>query len=244
MAKIKLISDIHSEFGWPNSKVPETLSNENVDILVIAGDLSTGFKKRIKRNLRVFCDRFPEVIFVLGNHDHWRSSILDREEQLRNLANRISNLHFLEMDRIQLGGHNFIGATGWFPQKVYGEYIERTWPDFKYIEDGSKTIYERHKKTKKYLVENTQKGDIVITHHIPFSACAHERWAENRSSIFFSSDLEDVVYKEPAFWFFGHTHDFRHLSFGKTEFICNPYGYPEETQILGYQSDLIIDTEL
>jgi len=242
--QIKLISDIHVEFGHPNSLVPGKLPNEGVDVLVIAGDLAVGYKKRLKKALRTFCDRFEQVIFVLGNHDYWHSSIERRHESLRNLSSKIDNLHFLEKSSTVIDGQRFIGATGWYPNSVIAMQMNESWPDQRLIEGKREAIILEHKKTEEFFKNNVQRGDIVVTHHLPVKQCAHPRWEHHSCNVFFSSDFDTVIWHQPDFWFFGHTHDFRHLTLGDTELICNPYGYPHETMYQGYTDELIIDTNL
>ena len=70
--KIALASDLHLEIG------DITLTNqENADVLILSGDICTvkTFKKKpkeramVKDFFRRCAFQFPQVVYVLGNHD-------------------------------------------------------------------------------------------------------------------------------------------------------------------------------
>jgi len=182
--QIKLISDLHTEFSHKDQRDEtfEWLPNEGIDTLIVAGDLSTGFKKRIKPNLKAMCDRFPNVIYVLGNHDCWYSSLEKRYEQLSTLDAKISNLHWLENRAVTIDNERFIGGTLWFPRQVNSK---NSWVDYRLVEDGYETISAAHEKTKKYLEDNVREGDIMVTHHLPSYQCVAPRWVGEFSNCFF-----------------------------------------------------------
>lgn len=244
MTKIKLISDIHTESHLDNGKkFISWLPNEDVDVLVIAGDLSTGFKKRIKPNLKQFCDRFPEVVYVTGNHDHWHTSIQERYDQLARLDARVSNLHWLECQRKEIAGQYFAGCTMWFD--IYQTPVMSNWPDYLFISgDAALQIHGRYEAAKTFLENEVRKGDVVVTHHLPSQKCIASRWIGNVDNCFYVTPMDDVMkVHKPAFWLFGHTHDQRHLQIEETELFCNPRGYTGERGPR-FVEDLIIDTEL
>jgi Icc-related predicted phosphoesterase len=237
--KIKLISDIHTEFDSDRGeKFLKSVPNEGVDVLVVAGDLTT---KYYEENLSLLCDRFPDVIYVMGNHDYWHSSIQERHAMMGELSSRFPNLHWLHNQRVNIGGVNFAGCPLWFPRKDCP--ITKRWPDFAYVAEGHEGIFQEHETSRKFLEDEVQAGDVVITHHLPTQDCVADEWKGSRSNCYFVANVEDVVYgKEPAYWFFGHTHNARHLMVGKTEFFCNPRGYPMEG--VAYDPELILDTGL
>jgi len=238
--KVRQISDIHTEFHSDNGKkLLASIPNEGVDVLIVCGDLSTGFNKRIQPNLKQLCDKFPHVIYVMGNHDHWGSSIEKKTNQLRDLDGKVSNLHFLECDRIKVEDKFFAGCTLWFPE---GYRMSAGWCDFRRIDGGADSIFIQNHRSKEFLSKEVVQGDIVITHHLPSLKCVHPRWVGNLMNQYFVSEMDEVIIKnKPALWLFGHTHDNRDLSIENTRLLCNPVGYPEEG--VSYNFDLIIDTE-
>ena len=44
--------------------------------------------------------------------------------------------------------------------------IQQHLNDFNYIKDCDPIAFEKHEKSKEYLKDNIQEGDIVITHHL------------------------------------------------------------------------------
>ena len=238
--KIKLISDIHTEFDRHDSGVNffNSLPSEGVDLLVVAGDLTT---KHYEDNLRRLCEKFPNVVYVLGNHDYWGRSIQQTHEMMQRIDDKIPNLHWLHNKRIEIGGKFIAGTTLWFPRcEIYW-----CWPDFLYVHDGAEGIFQEHDIAYKFLNENVQKNDIVVTHHLPSQQCVHPRWEGSKSNCYFVGDAEDIILrKEPSHWFFGHTHDQRNLQIWKTHLLCNPRGYPGEHNECQFDTDIIIDTSL
>lgn len=241
--KLKIISDIHTEFDRNDNgkKFLDSIPNKDVDVLIVPGDLTT---KYYEENLKQLCDRFPQVVYVLGNHDYWYGSIEGKNEMVANIAAKLSNLHFLNNERKEIGGKFFAGTTLWFPDierqnmpSLYG------WIDCRQVQGGHSAIFEAAEKASQFLEKNVQKGDIVVTHHLPSKQCVADRWMDDEYNCYFLHDVEHVMLKnEPAFWFFGHTHDVRHLMIWKTELLCNPRGYPHEA--VPSDLNLTIDTEL
>ena len=118
--KIALASDIHLEFG------PITLNNdENADVLILAGDIcvaahfkETGptYTKHLAKEYRQFfdhvCKEFPQVIYILGNHESYSGDVAHTYNTLKyNLD--YSNLHILEKETWTHQGHTFVGGTLW-----------------------------------------------------------------------------------------------------------------------------------
>jgi predicted phosphodiesterase len=66
---------------------------------------------------------------------------------------------------------------------------------------------------------------IVVTHHAPHRRSLAERYANDRVSAGFISDLPDLVRAPVALWIHGHTHTaFDYVENG-TRVVCNPRGY-------------------
>lgn len=118
--KIALASDIHLEFG------PITLNNdEGADVLVLAGDIcvaahfkETGptYTKHLAKEYRQFfdhvCQEFPQVIYILGNHESYSGDVAHTYNILKyNLD--YGNLHILEKETWTHQGHTFVGGTLW-----------------------------------------------------------------------------------------------------------------------------------
>ena len=112
--KIALASDIHLEFGDLFLK-----NEENAEILILSGDICTAkvFKKGGDQRKRVidFFNRvsfqFPQVIYVMGNHEHYDFDIAKTYKTLKDQLTVWPNIHLLEKESYELDGINFVGAT-------------------------------------------------------------------------------------------------------------------------------------
>ena len=93
--KIGFMSDVHLEFGHLDVK-----NNHNVDLLILAGDISTphywvmnhnnNVRKAKEIQLKFFdtvSKEFPHVLYIPGNHEHYRGNVNLTEKILKeNLA--------------------------------------------------------------------------------------------------------------------------------------------------------------
>ncbi len=122
--KVALASDIHLEFG------PISLENtEGADVLILSGDICVakdlmkwddyGIFDRFDRSSTIHtffqecCLRFPHVIYIMGNHEHYHGDYADTITTLRDRLGYLYNLHILDKEMVQLGGVSFIGGTLW-----------------------------------------------------------------------------------------------------------------------------------
>ena len=122
--KVALASDVHLEFG------PISLENtENANVLILSGDIcvakdilnrdDNGIFDRFSRSNTIHtffqecCERFPQVIYIMGNHEHYHGDYSDTITNLRNRFGYLANLHILDKEMVQLGGVSFIGGTLW-----------------------------------------------------------------------------------------------------------------------------------
>ena len=118
--KIALASDIHLEFGGI------TFYNiEGADVLVLAGDICVAkhfaeagptYTKHLAKEYRAFfdhvCKEFPQVVYILGNHEHYHGNVAHTYNILKEHLD-YGNLHILEKETWTHQGHTFIGGTLW-----------------------------------------------------------------------------------------------------------------------------------
>jgi len=249
--RIHPTSDIHLEFlpKKDQRKVLNSIPNKDVDVLVVAGDFATGFKKNMKPGIKILCDRFPHVVFVLGNHDYFFSTLEERHNQLSNLDSKIENFHFLEKSSVEIDGQRFVGGALWYPKPdmpvgIMGwiDHI-RVHPD-QHPTATYNDITREHEYTRKFFLNNVKAGDIIVTHHLPSYACVMEPFIGDPWSCYFATKCEDIIDKcNPAVWCCGHTHFPLNLEIYDTWVVANPYGYPMDRHAK-YDSDFIIDTEV
>ena len=122
--KIAYCSDVHLEFG------PIELTNEqNADILILSGDIcvaadlfpvndpygliTTGKHQRFLEFFETCSKNFKDVIYVMGNHEHYHGDFAETAKILRDFVKPFPNIHFLDKEFIELHDHIFYGGTLW-----------------------------------------------------------------------------------------------------------------------------------
>lgn len=240
MAKILLCSDLHTEYhmDWGKS-ILSGLQTEDVDVLVVAGDLTTG-TFRLERNIDLLCSIFPEVVYVPGNHEYYGNSFQEIESTLMGLVHAHDNFTWLNNSKIKISGVNFIGATLWFPDGPDVQLEKTFLSDFSQIEGFEPEVYKRNKDTIDYLTSNIKEGDVVVTHHLPSYYCVSDRFKGSKFNCFFANNLDNLILNsKPAVWMYGHTHDAGDFTIGSTRLVCNPLAYPGEPT--GFSESFIVE---
>lgn len=106
--KLWILSDLHADRGIEDIAVHAP----DFDVFVSAGDMLTGdVAGSIEMTAAIA--RGKPSLFVMGNHE-WMTAA-DMEEVLdeAHAVARREGVHFLECDRVEIGGIVFAGATLW-----------------------------------------------------------------------------------------------------------------------------------
>lgn len=248
------MSDLHLEFDGDYGR--DFLSNIDpygVDVLVLAGDIIT--PNQMYTTLKNFCELYKgsEVLYVLGNHDCIHMSLREVRKILKDLSVVYHNFTWLE-DSIkeitcmnskgQMETRRFLGCTMWYPPTVDAQNLKRGWFDFGYIQNADPFIFIQNKKSRWFLKENMQPGDIVITHMLPSFKSVAPKYAGDKTNCFFVCDMEESIeLKQPMLWLHGHTHNSFDYKINKTRVVCNPRGYIRSSDLnKKFDNELIIDT--
>lgn len=231
----QIFSDIHTEHHVDGGHALIRSLNPNGDrrTAIVAGDITT--VRAAKDIYKYLGDTFEHTICVLGNHDHWGGGKLPARD-----ITLPSNVHILERDHITLDGIRIHGATGWFPDHPTNILVEDGWADFISIRGLRRWVYKANEDTKEYLCKNVRKGDVVVTHYIPFSNLILPQWRDSAWNRFFVSDFDVVMDNEPKLWVYGHVHDSNERRISSTRFICNPYGYQRKKVNPDFHRELLI----
>jgi Icc-related predicted phosphoesterase len=122
--KVAITSDIHLEFGeWYPS------NPENADVLILSGDILVADNIRKLQEdphriidhskadifvefLRQCKQNYKEVVYVMGNHEHYHGDFALSAETLRREC-KDHGIHFLDCDNVVIGDYTFIGGTLW-----------------------------------------------------------------------------------------------------------------------------------
>jgi len=224
--KIAVMSDLHFEFhkDWGFSFI-SSLDSTNVDVLVLAGDI--GASPVMDTALDELCKKYPQVIFVPGNHDHWSYSPKEVEKQIRQICKRNSNLHWIEQSTVTIDDIRFIGATLWFPQPspLMNKF---SYPDFQRIQGFEPWVYGQNTASIKFLDKELQCEDVFVSHFYPFRKSVHPMYEGEPINCFFYAghEVESVLRdKRPRLVIHGHTHSSFDYKLDGMRVVCNPFGY-------------------
>lgn len=123
MTRIAVCSDLHLEFGTIFLK-----NVGNADILVLSGDIcvacdlefldlpNTSQHHLALRYIDFFkqvSEEFSHVIYVMGNHEHYRGDFKYTYNILKRALTNFTNIHVLEKETFVLGDTTFVGGTLW-----------------------------------------------------------------------------------------------------------------------------------
>lgn len=261
--KIAVCSDLHLEF----SDI-ELHNTENADVLILSGDICVahslhdhpvgkpipadamkpGRNQAAAVKYREFFHRvnleFPNTIMVAGNHEFYHGRFPDAYEWLDEEMKNYSNIHFIDMDQIEIDGVTFVGGTLWTDMNKNDpttmQLIESMMNDFRIIRN-SQHNYRRfspldavihHKATlehiKKVVDSDTTKTYVVVGHHAPTPLSVHEKYKDQYyMNGGYQSDLSEFILDRPQIklWTHGHMHDPVCYYMGDTFVAANPRGY-------------------
>lgn len=223
--KIRLVSDIHTEFhrdggkGWVASQNPA-----GIDVLVIAGDLGT--LKTVPNVLYALCNIYPHVVYVNGNHELYGASFGECAAKRRELNESLHNLSWLHNSATEIGGQRFIGTTMWFRDDPMNVFYRHEMNDFRAIRGFARQVYEENREAVRYLQTNIRKGDVVVTHHLPSDRSVEARYVGSDLNRFYVCHMDaTIAAQKPALWCHGHSHASSDYRIGETRVVSNPFGY-------------------
>jgi Icc-related predicted phosphoesterase len=248
--QIQIASDLHFEFYDARTDIFDFISKlrygadpykstlTTPDVLILAGDTST--KGTLPITLEILSNYYPEIIYVLGNHEFYQHSFQDVKKLVNDL--NIKNVHLLDNNTITIKGQRFVGSTLWFRDDPQNILYQNNMNDFWVIEDFKHNVYQENLKAIGFLNAEVNENDIVITHHVPTNLSVAKKYKGSKLNRFFTCDMSDlIIERQPKVWIHGHTHNSCDHMMGNTRVICNPYGYFEHEENEDFKYDLILD---
>ena len=259
--KIALVSDVHLEFGDLDFD-----NNSGADVLILGGDICVGSdmaqrdpyntmgehyrSNRFHAFFERCCERFPHVIFIVGNHEHYHGDFAKTVPHFRDVLGYLPNLHILEKETFVLDDITFIGGTLWTDMNKRDNRtlhdISRMMNDFRCVDNTNKTEDGRgwpgrftttdaandHDAMVAFIDQtiaaNPAGRYVVVGHHAPSKLSTHPRYQDQFiMNGGYSSSLDDFIQDRPQIklWTHGHTHeDFDYMIAG-CRILCNPRGY-------------------
>ena len=251
--RINVLSDLH--LGLGSIERPRN----DADVVVLAGDLAR------PREAAAWASGFGKpVLYVLGNHEFYGSSIDGTVNEFRRLVDG-THVRLLDDDQVVIGGVRFLGTTLWTDFKLLGEGPEqaaaigmatRLLRDFSRVRTreaaadvfsprDSAALFERHAAWLDASLDEPHDGPtVVVTHHAPSRRSIHPRFADSLLNPCFVSDAERLMGAGRAqLWIHGHTHDSFDYLVNGTRVVCNPRGYAKDgvNENLSFDPNLIVE---
>jgi len=242
---VQIMSDLHMELrAWAKFSGKyffiSRLDATDVDVLVLAGDIAT--KRFLQEVLEEFCDKYPQVIYVPGNHEYYGAYAAEHDEKIKEICAKLPNLHLLDPGKVVIDGATFVGAALWFRKNKAANKVKYLLGDFSLIGRFDPWVYEKNAEAIAFFEKNMADADVVVTHHLPSNKSTPARFASSPTNPFFVCNMEKMIKKyKPPLWIHGHTHDRKDYMIGNTRIIANPLGYPGEKYITGnFDKKLVI----
>ena len=181
--KIAICSDLHLEFG--------TISLENpgdVDVLILSGDICVardmmhhdphgivdfGKSSRYHTFFQECSARFPHVLYVVGNHEHYHGDFKYTISDLKKYLGYLTNLHILDKEIFELNDTVFVGGTLWTDMNKEDpltlHMISKMMNDFRCVDNSNrevtfKTFDEDNKPTFRTRIARFSPEDAVEDH--------------------------------------------------------------------------------
>ena len=260
--KIAVCSDLHLEFGDL-----ELENTDNADVLILGGDIFIASELRdfmyddsdlvsVTATARARAERyvnfvgrcaarFPHVIFIMGNHEHYHGDFATSAKHIREAFNNLSNVYVLDKESRIIDGVLFYGGTLWTDMNSEDpttmHRIRTMMNDFNCVkntsEEGKRVFMPEDAVEDHYaflsgldavLEQHSDLPVIVVGHHAPSRASTHPRYKnEIVMNGAYSTNLDNYILdrRQIRLWTHGHTHEDFDYMIGTTRIVCNPRGY-------------------
>lgn len=260
--KIAICSDLHLEFGDL-----ELENTHGADVLVLGGDIfiaaelrdfmyddsgivtvTATARARAERYVNFVgrcAERFPHVIFIMGNHEHYHGDFATSAKHIREAFEPLPNVYFLDKEWRIIDGILFYGGSLWTDMNGQDpttmHRIRMMMNDFNCIkntsEEGKKVFMpedavEDHFAFKRgldaVLEQHPDLPVVVCGHHAPSRASTHPRYKnEIIMNGAYSTNLDNYILdrRQIVAWTHGHVHSKWCYNIGTTTVFCNPRGY-------------------
>lgn len=260
--KVAITSDVHLEFGDLDLQ-----NEENADVLILGGDIFVAEDvknfsyideqimaatpsmlargERYRNFLKRCSERFPHVILIMGNHEHYHGDYAHTANTIHTLVGEFSNIHFLDKEWRIINGVLFYGGTLWTnmnnedPDTMHRirfmmndfNCVRNTSEEGKSVfmpEDAVEDHYAFRRGLDDVLALHPDMPIVVVGHHAPSKASTHPRYKnEILMNGAYSTNLDEFILdrRQIKLWTHGHTHEDFDYMIGTTRVVCNPRGY-------------------
>jgi len=191
------------------------------------------------------------VIVIAGNHEYYRSDMLELLPAFRQRASELKDVYFLEKNSVVIQNTRFLGCTLWSNFMFNGtdkvaeakDHAKRYIADFHSIRYGGRRFTPDDAEaefdaTYRWLDIELGKpfpGEtVVVTHFLPHAAGVHlmhrRGYGGDNLTPYFTVDCSALMRKHNIkTWLYGHTHNSVDvLVENGTRLVSNQRGYPNE----------------
>lgn len=241
MGTIQVMSDLHLEFHRDGGEgFIRSLDPQNVDVLVLAGDITVGEQRAKTAIKRFFEQGYRKVLYVAGNHEFYSGKRKWFLAAMARLEAKLPGFKFMERGTVTLDGTTFHGTTLWFRDDPMNALYRHDLNDFHQIKDIDVWLYQENHFSVEFLKRSVRPGDVVITHHAPCSLSVGPEFRTSPLNCFYVCDMTRMMEaNQPKLWIHGHMHHRSDYEVYDTRVVCNPLGYPG--QALAFDEALHID---
>lgn len=243
--KLRIISDVHNEFGQLDLPVMDDESNT---ILVLAGDIGIATKPATYLEfLTKLNTRFLRIIYIMGNHEHYHGKFTRTLSRMVDVCKHLSNVNIVDKEVVVVDDVAFVCATLWTdfdkgnPSSMW--YAQQEMVDFRVIRIGPVSEPWRRKfrpidahtdfnEARSFIFDaipdqqSLGRTVVVVTHHAPSHESAAVEWRASNVAGAYASDLQqEIINAQPTLWIHGHMHSSSDYTIGDTRVIANPRGY-------------------
>lgn len=235
--KIALVSDVHLEFGdW------YPVNPEQADVLLLSGDIMVASDLYGTLRTERFTDfltnckkEYKDVIYIMGNHEHYHGDFAESHKLLREACDD-NSIDFLDKETVTIGDVTFVGGTLWTdmnkedPITLY--QIKSYMNDYHTVRNSNKSVsfkdedgkfhsrpakfapedsVEDHKLflevIRKAIVDNPTGKFVVVGHHAPSKQSTKPQYKDDTLvNGAYSSDLTEFILDHPQIKVWTHGH--------------------------------------
>jgi predicted phosphodiesterase len=235
--KIAVCSDLHLEF-----ESLELTNDSGVDVLILSGDICVardlmdydangivdfGKSARYHKFFQECSERFPHVIYVAGNHEHYHGDFAYTLTDLKKRLAYLKNLHVLDREVFEIDDTVFVGGTLWTdmnkedPLTLHA--MNRMMNDFRCVDNSTREVNYK-------TFDDPENPDKPTFRTRPARFCPEDAVAEHKKML----EYVRMVYAGMPPWkqmvVVGH-HTPSHAS-------CHPRYKADDIMNGGYHSDL------
>lgn len=257
-----VISDIHLDF-WVKLDTDQRKASKKIkefvesilpeeqlsNTLLIAGDLGH-YNAQNFEFLKQMKEHYKNILLVFGNHDYYmisnkmiskyKEDSMNRTKEMKELAETIEGVKYLQGNIIELDGVKFGGTGMWFDfsygikyfncpvsrqEYLYKEYMNDHF-NMRGLPRQSLNMFWNEQNKLNGIID---RADVIMSHYGPdWSKIPFDYKDSPTTSFYFFDGTQYFDKLKGKTWLFGHVHN--HYDYVKHGcwFINNALGYPKE----------------